>query len=88
MAKSNSTVCICGITFARNEVFGPATLHAMFGSLIPSRLRVARDGSASVLSVARYLQKHGELGLQRMIEESEIVRPRPPKSLKNDINVA
>ncbi|HDR8948439.1 TPA: hypothetical protein QDA71_005505 [Burkholderia vietnamiensis] len=76
MAKANSTVCICGITFARNEVFGPATLHAMFGSPIPSRLRVARDGSVSVLSVARYLQQQGEHGLQRMIDESAIVQPR------------
>ncbi|ENG0237430.1 hypothetical protein [Burkholderia multivorans] len=79
MAKANSTVCICGVAFARNEVFGPATLHAMFGSRIPSRLRVARDGSVPVLSVARHLQQQGELGLQRMIEESAIVRPRVPR---------
>lgn len=76
MAKANSTVCICGIEFGRNEAFGPATLRQMFGDRIPSRLRVQRDGSISVLSVARYLRTQGEIGLQYMIDESEIVRPR------------
>jgi len=75
MANANSTICICGIEFAHDEVFGPAALRSMFGDRVLP-LRVNRDGSIPVLSVAHYLREQGEIGMQRMIDESEIVRPR------------
>lgn len=75
MAKANSTISAFGITFSREERFGPATLSSMFGKKLPRHFRITRDGSVAVPVVLRYLQKQGQAGLQQMHEESEIVIP-------------
>lgn len=76
MAKANSTITFCGVTFSRDEVFGPSTLRAIYNKDIPRHFRVARDGSVPVLVVLRDLNKQGAIGLQRMIDESDIVKPK------------
>jgi hypothetical protein len=76
MAKANSTITFCGVTFSRDENFGPITLGRMFGKNLPRHFRIARDGSVPIAIVIRYIKKQGEIGLQMMQDESDIMIPR------------
>lgn len=76
MAKSNSTICFCGVTFSRDEVFGPSVLKSIFGASLPSHFRVTQDGAVPVPVVIRHLRRQGKIGLQRMNDESDLIAPR------------
>lgn len=80
MANAHS-IEIHGLTFGPTDVFGPATLHRMFGDTLPRHFRIARDGSVPVPVVGRYLQRQGEDGLRAMLDDSEIVTPGTPAAL-------
>lgn len=79
MAKSNSIV-IAGVPFSACEKFGPRTLDAMFGPVLPRPLRADRSGAVSVASTARYLnQQHAKA--MAMFADDELVTPGTPAAL-------
>lgn len=80
MATSHSTV-IAGIAFGPNEVFGPATLAAMFGPTLPSSLQVDRSGAVPVAQVAVHLHQLHADALLAFAQHSEIVIPGTPAAL-------
>lgn len=81
MANLHSTV-ICGISFGPDEVFGPATLAAMFGSPLPPELHTDRSGAVPVAHVAEYLTRLHMLAMAEFEQMSEIVVPGTPAALK------
>lgn len=79
MAKSNS-IAFMGVPFSACEKFGPRTLAAMFGPVLPKPLHPDRSGAVPVAQTVRYLEQQHAKALAAFADD-EIVTPGTPAAL-------